>query len=289
MIVSGFGLGFALYLLWIAKDLYFLVDEGHVAVLTAFGAARREGEALKTFGPGLHRKLPWEKVHHVSLRERSVDLTGDDAQSVMAEDGTVLRLDASLRFVPTIEALEAWLFGTRARMEHITGLITCILRNEIANFRAVPAADAAEAAEDLGTYALIRRDRQRLTSGLREAAARKRLDGYGIRFDAVDLLDVHPPDELAEALNAVINAQVEAETIHFRAESECAQQIIAAEEGISIAKARAAAEETELATLGAQLSSLSREGVLDDYVKRRRAEVLSDARTVFVNSEARRT
>jgi regulator of protease activity HflC (stomatin/prohibitin superfamily) len=279
MMLAGFGLGLALYALWTLREFYFRVDEGSVAVVSAFGAAKHDGDSLKAYGPGLHRKMPWERVHTVSLRERSVDLTGEQSQVVMADDGTVLRLDATLRFAPRADALEAWLFKVRAPMEHVTGLITCILRNEIANFRA----DNAQAGlEDLGAYAMLRRERQKLKVRLGQAAARKHLEQYGVRFDAVDLVDVHPPDELADALNAVLNAQIEAENLRFQTESVCLQRVLAAEEGVAIARVKAEAEAKELLTLGEHLRTLAHENVLDAYVARRRTEVLSDARTVFL-------
>jgi regulator of protease activity HflC (stomatin/prohibitin superfamily) len=281
MMLAGFGLGLALYALWSLREFYFRVDEGSVAVVSAFGAAKHEGDSLKAYRPGLHRKMPWEKVHVVSLRERSVDLTGEQSQVVMVDDGTVLRLDATLRFAPRADALEAWLFKVRAPLEHITGLITCILRNEIANFRAD---NAQPGLEDLGAYAMLRRERQKLKVRLGEAAARKHLEQYGVRFDAVDLVDVHPPDELADALNAVLNAQIEAENLRFQTESVCLQRVLAAEEGVAIARVKAEAEAKELLTLGEHLRTLAQENVLDAYVARRRTEVLSDARTVFLKS-----
>lgn len=285
MLMIGVGIGLALYALWSIKDFYFRVDEGSVAVVSTFGRAKRDGDTLRVHAAGLHRKWPWERVHLVSLRERSFDLTGAQSQMVMADDGTVLRLDATLRFTPRVDALEAWLFKVRAPLEHVTGLITCILRNEIANFHA----DRGGSDDELGAYAVLRRERQRLNQGLRQAATRKHLDDYGVRFDAVDLVDVHPPDELADALNAVLNAQIEAESLRYQTESACIQRVLAAEEGVAIARVRAEAEAQELTTLGAHLATLAKEGALDAYVERRRAEVLSDARLVFVKApEAKR-
>lgn len=58
--------------------------------------------------------------------------------------------------------------------------------------------------------------------------------------------------------------------------------MLASEQGIAIARARAQAVETEVRTLATALSSLHREGTLQDYIDRRRAEVLSESRAVFV-------
>lgn len=126
------------YLAYLATRCLFRVEEGHLAVLTAFGAAERLGPkgALRSYGPGLHRKLPWQRAHQVALMEQSVDLSGEEGgRNAMAEDGTLLRFDSVLRFLPMEEKLDEYVFGMRAPVEHITGLFTCILRNEIANFR----------------------------------------------------------------------------------------------------------------------------------------------------------
>lgn len=72
---------------------------------------------------------------------------------------------------------------------------------------------------------------------LGQAAARKHLEPYGVRFDAVDLVDLQPPDELADALNVVLTAQVEAEDLHRQTESVCLLRALAAEEDAAVARA----------------------------------------------------
>jgi regulator of protease activity HflC (stomatin/prohibitin superfamily) len=103
-----------------------------------------------------------------------------------------------------------------------------------------------------------------------------------VRFNAVDLADILPPDEIADGLNAVINARTEVETRYLRAEGECQQRLLASEKGVEIARARALAVETEIRTLAGFLGDLKQQGTLDLYVSRRRAEVLSESRAVFV-------
>ncbi|MDF2695628.1 MAG: hypothetical protein K0S65_4011, partial [Labilithrix sp.] len=94
--------------------------------------------------------------------------------------------------------------------------------------------------------------------------------------------DILPPDELADALNAVIQANSEADALVHRAEAECQQRILAAERGVAIAGARSQAIETEIRKLCTFLEDLDRKGVLDAYVARRRSEVTSESRTLFL-------
>ncbi|MDB4927773.1 MAG: hypothetical protein JWM10_257 [Myxococcaceae bacterium] len=292
MITVGILIGLFLYGVMLASRCYFRVGEGHLAVLTTFGAVERDGDkGLRTYGPGLHQKRPWQHVVMVATMEQSVDLSGEKGgQMAMAEDGTVLRFDSILRYQPIEARLEDFLFGLRAPIEHITGLFTCLLRNEIANFRAEGSARNDLARADLsaggGAYALIRRERVALNRRIAEFCRTEIGDHYGVHFNAVDLTDILPPDELAEALNGMIQAQSEAEALYFRAQADCEQRVLASEQGIAIAKARAEAVETEVRTLGAALTTLHREATLADYVARRRAEVLSESRAVFVKDHS---
>jgi len=287
MFVLGLILGAVLALLWFARSCQFRVDEGQLAVITSFGAARRSGHALATYGPGLHLKRPWEKVKRVSMREQSLELSGENGQRVMAEDGTVLRLDASLRYTPEEAGLERFLFGLERPVEHINGLFTCLLRSEIANM-AKPATTEimsphAEMAEAAGSYGLIRRERNLLNQRLSDASKKRLGEVYGVKFSAVDLIDILPPDELADALNAVMNARSEADSQRYRAESESRQQLLSAEQGVEIARTHAAAVQIEMDTLAMHLASLERDGVLSLYVDRRQTEVLAESRTLYVN------
>ncbi len=287
----GFGVGLLMYAGYLGWRSFFQVRQGHIAVLTSFGRARTEPgkpERLKSYGPGLHRKWPWEQVHDVPMMEQNVDLSGEEGgQTAMAEDGTILRFDSILRYAPVESDLGHFLFGMRSPLEHITGLFTCLLRNEIAGFRAKSDSEATVPAggrEGGGSYATIRRERGELNRRI-EAACRAEIGRrYGVKFNAVDLVDVLPPDELAQALNAVIAARQDAEALQARAEGECQQRLLAAERGVEIARARARAVETEIRALGGYLSELSRNGTLSLYVDRRRAEVTAESRVCYLNS-----
>jgi regulator of protease activity HflC (stomatin/prohibitin superfamily) len=294
MLITGVALGLAVYALVVLARCSFEVEEGHLAVLTAFGRAETvDGKRrLKTHGPGIHGKKPWQKVVTVSMKEQTLDLAAEEGGgTAMADDGTILRLDSFVRYVPVEKELYELLFGLERPLDHITGLFTCLLRNEIANFRGAAKADDALAtrfdfAQQAGSYALIRRERRLLNEHI-EAFCKERIDDrYGVRFNAVALADILPPDELADALNAVIQANREAEAMLFRAEGECQQRILAAERGVDIAKARAAAIGVEIRKLAGYLATLEDEGVLDAYVARRRGEVLGESRAVFLKEGA---
>jgi regulator of protease activity HflC (stomatin/prohibitin superfamily) len=263
MLESGLAFGFALYVLYLIPKCFFRVPEGHVGVVTSFGRALRDEKGkLKLHAPGLHRKWPWHQRGKVPLMEEIIDLSGGGARMAMAEDGTVLRLDSVLRYVPLREQLYSFVFDLRSPKEHITSLFTCLLRNEIANFKTgeeVPG----------GSYALLRRERSKLNREIMSYCQDQIGPEYGIRFNAVDLVDIRPPNELDEALNAAVHAQTEADEQYAHAEAIAQRRVIAAKRGVEIATTKGTAAEQEVLTLAGHLEELDRAGTLDLYVARR--------------------
>lgn len=290
MIVQGLVVGLVVALVWNLRRSIARVPEGHVAVRLRFGAAERTpGGVLVTHPPGLLFAWPWETVVLVSLMEQKIELSGEGAIHTIAADGTALRLDAALRYQPNRERLDQFLFGLQRPLEHISTLFTCLLRNELANVQAhhAPATVGQALPHEAGSYALIRRERGLLTTRIADFCKARIGAEHGIDFSAVDLTDLLPPDELRDALNAVMQARAAAEAHLYRAESECRQRVLEAKQGVSIATARAQAAADELRTLGSALATLE-QGVLADYVQRRKAEVLAESRLLYVNDKEAR-
>ncbi|CAN5730906.1 SPFH domain-containing protein [soil metagenome] len=297
MLLLGLVIGVVVCVIVLAFRSTFRVEEGHLAVLVTFGKAETSDgkHKLVTYGPGLHRKKPWQHVLTVSAKEQNLDLNAEEGGgTAMADDGTILRLDSFVRYVPVEEVLYEHLFGVERPLEHITGLFPCLLRNEIANFRghhepgddAAPLSTRFDFAGQAGSYSLIRRERKLLNDRIQHFCHARIDNRYGVRFVAVDLADILPPDELADALNAVMQAQSESEAMLFRAEAECQQRIIGAERGIRIATTRASAVEIEIRGLAGFLEDLETRGVLDAYIERRRAEVSSESRALFLKESS---
>ena len=297
----GMGLGFAVLALGWGWLSYFHVEEGHLAVLTRFGAVLlKEGaedtapeskekndelvdsKPIKLFKPGAHWKLPWDKVILFSTMERVIDLSGEEGgKYAMAEDGTVLRLDSKIRFFPKATAYYSYLFELKNPMEHIREMFICIIRNEIANFKGSTPGEV----EVLGSYSVIRKDRKKLNQQV-EFICRDQIGrSYGIQFLGVDLIDIIPPQELESALNGIQNAKTEAQTIYARAEADSRQKIFASEQGVEIAKVRAQSISMELKTLAKMVQQMIDEGNMDHYLLHRRTELLGDSKMLFMQKE----
>jgi len=280
MLAIGFLVGLGAALLFVLPRCWHRVDEGYVAVLTSFGRALRERDKkkLRVFRPGLLFKLPWHMAHVIPIMEQIVELAGDDgARTVMAKDGTVLRIDSSLRYAPLEQDLYAYEFDMSAPKEHITALFSCLLRSQIASFSGEDTPSGPS-----GSYAVMRRERPRLTREMIDFSSKEIGATYGVELVAVDLADILPPEELDEALNAAMHAHTEADRAYARAEADAQRRVIAAQHGVEIAATKAQAAEREMLTLAGRLAELDREGTLSLYVARRQAEVLSQSRTHFV-------
>ncbi len=283
----GISLGGGLIGFFMVWKSHFQVEEGHHAVLTRFGAVIRDTKQIgftedlpiKVIGPGSHWKKPWDKVITFSTMERVIDLSGEHGgKYAMAADGTVLRLDSKIRFYPKSEDYYSYLFELKNPMGHIRELFTCIIRNEIANFVNL----TKENENLLGSYSLIRQERKRLNEQVQFICRHQIGEAYGIQFSGVDLIDIVPPHELESALNGIQNAKTEAETLYSKAEGDARQKLVAAEQGVEIARLRAEAVSIELETVAKTIKKLIIEGNMNSYLKHKKTELVGDSKMLFM-------
>jgi len=254
------------------------VDNGSIAVLTKFGRFARDSKgAVITLPPGFHWRAPWARVHIVSLAERNLAFGKDTAIEALASDGTRIRVDARLRFRVDPQHVATFLAEAKDAIEHLAGLFRLTMREQIARFEQGP--------EELSAYTALRLRMNELQQRALDAMQEAALVEYGVRVIAVDLLQIDPPEELVDALNGVITAESEANALVSRTELQCQQRTLAAEHAVTIANARARAQESEIRTIGLELGALADQGVLRDYVARRRLEVLGGSRRVYLNHQ----
>ena len=213
------------------------------------------------------------------VMEQNLDLSGDHrGLSAMTEDGTLLRFDSILRFARCASAYTTTCLSSahRSSTSPASSPASCATRSPtFAPMALLPSARSALRHAAPRTAAPARPHRALCARAHRRALRRP----LSCRRS-----DRHPaPDELADALNAVINAQAEAHALYARAETDNQQRVLAAERGVAIARqqARAAAEEARV--LSAHLTRLHESGVLPAYIARRRAEVYSEARSLFLH------
>lgn len=275
----------------------FRVDNGNVAVLVVFGRFMRTADGkVRTFGPGLHWRRPWAQVVIVSLAERSLGLGSPAASSsemrdhrpgtpeaagssfeVLASDGTRIRINARLRYRIDPARIGTYLADAKDSVELLGGLFRLAIHEQVAGFEQRP--------EELSAYTALRLRMHELQRRIQAAIEESARAEYGVIVTAVDLIQIDPPEELIDALNAVISAESEANALVAHTELQCQQRVLSAEEAIAIAHSRALATEAEIRTVGTELVTLADAGVLRDYIARRRDELLGGSQRVYLNHQ----
>lgn len=271
-LVAGLITGCVMIIGYILYRSVYRIEQGHLGVITTFGAADFSDESTKTLRlqqPGLHTKKPWQRVREFTVMERIKDLTSyTGGFHAIAEDGTILRIGAKLRMQPAKETLYAYLFELKNPVAHIHEYFKCLLRNEIANFK--------------DSYSGIRKNRQLLNEQIDKLSKTHIGNRYGVKFNAVDIFDIVPPEELDRALNAVQNAQAEMDAQYSRALADRDQRLTAATQALEIASHRAQATEIEITVHGENLRKLKNNGMLSQYLDRRKTDVYSGAKLSFI-------
>ena len=253
------------------------LEEGHAAVLTSFGRIMRESNGEpQLLGSGFHWKAPWEVAHEFSVMERVLPIREDEREvEILARDGTLVRLDPQVRFNFDPRRMENFVFGMRRPLSHLRELFRGLLSVEIGKF-------GGESPEE-GSFAEIRRQRHVLNSNIQRSFQTDVGLKYGIQFRAVEIAEILPPAELAQALNSVQRVEAENNTLLNRVRAECEQQIAAAEHSVYIEKMRSDAAATDINIASDAIAQLHETGVLGAYLKRRRDEATSLSKTLYLN------
>src|SRR4030095_11699535 len=111
-------------------------------------------------------KMPWEKIHKVSIATTTMNMAIDLEDASANHNGTILEavtkdqlntgLTGQIRYRVSESNLYAYLFGIQRPMVHVMAYFVSVLRQRIANFEAKPiitpaAADPAAPASPAGS------------------------------------------------------------------------------------------------------------------------------------------
>src|SRR5262249_41816057 len=173
-ILIGTAIGLLVWFLlrFIVMGLY-TVDQNERAVKTSFGRAVRVPGGKTTLDDpiaeflrpeersryvypqvrvippgGPYFKMPWEKIHKVSIATMTVNMALDLEDSTANEGGTRLEavtkdqlntgLTGQIRYRVSESNLYAFLFGIKKPFVHVMAYFVSVLRQRIANFEAKP-------------------------------------------------------------------------------------------------------------------------------------------------------
>src|SRR5579872_722674 len=178
-ILTGAALGLLFWFLlrFIVMGLY-TVDQNERAVKTSFGRAvrvpggkttlddpiseflrpeerpRYSWPQVRVIPPGgPYFKMPWQKIHKVSIATMTINMALDLEQPAANQNGTRLEavtkdqlntgLTGQIRYRVSESNLYAFLFGIKKPFVHVMAYFVSVLRQRIANFEAKPDASAA--------------------------------------------------------------------------------------------------------------------------------------------------
>jgi regulator of protease activity HflC (stomatin/prohibitin superfamily) len=303
---------------------FYTIGPNERAVLTTFGRAQRVGDSttlqdpisetlrpdekqryiypqVRVVGPGFYWKLPWQKVHKVSIATITVSIAYDPEDGSANQGGRVLEavtkdqlntgLSGQLRFTVAERNLYAYLFGVKKPVAHIMGYFISVLRDRIANFEAPPETqplpDALGAEPGGGVQGISINDLRKNLRDLNDrmddhcASASAR---YGISLDAALITGIDPPPEVDSALAAINTAHNHVSSEISLAQAAADQKIVLSRRAVEIETLNAQAEVEPLMMLADQLTQLRANGpgALQSYVRNAKLNLFKRTRQLVL-------
>jgi len=300
----------------------FTVEQNERAVLTSFGRAQRLGDLttlddpvsehldpehrerytypqLRVIQPGgPYFKLPWQKVHKVSVSIQTLNIAFDPDDPAVNQNGTVLDavtkdqlnigITGQLRFKVSERNLHAYLFGVQRPISHVMGYFISILRERIATLSAPDSPVLPGATPGMAGVSI--NDLRKNLNSLNEQMDQQCLSSaarYGIVLDASLITGIDPPPEIESALAAINTAHNEVSADISTAQALADQRIEQSKRAVEIETMRAEAEMQPLLQLSEQLRNLKlgNPGALTAYLRNTRLDLISRAKRIFLEQK----
>jgi regulator of protease activity HflC (stomatin/prohibitin superfamily) len=337
--VSGVFIGFlAWFLLRVVLFGFYTIDQNERAVKTTFGRAQRvpggrttlEDPIAEFLRPeersrysfpqvrviqpgGPYFKMPWDKIHKVSIATTTVNMALDLEDRTANEGGTRLEavtkdqlntgLTGQIRWRVSESNLYAYLFGIKKPFVHVMAYFVSILRQRIASFEAKPLPLAAAAAEGAGTPAVataaplaggemtgisindLRKNLRDLNEYM-DQECRSSPARYGVLLDASLITGIDPPDEVESALAAINTAHNQVSSDISLAQASADQRVVQSKRAVEIETLKAQAEVEPIKALAGELSELYKAGpgALGAYLRNVRLAVYERAQQVYMEA-----
>ena len=330
-ILTSFLLALFLWFLlrFVLLGLY-TVDQNERAVKTRFGRAERLGPStlddpiaqylrpeereryiypqVRVIPPGgPYFKLPWEKIHKISIATMTVNMALDLEDPQANEAGTRLEavtkdqlntgLTGQIRYRVSERNLYAFLFGTKKPFVHVMAYFVSVLRQRIANFQAktatafapptIPSSDPAiniPGTEMIGVSINDLRKNLRDLNDYMEQECKSAEARYGVVFDASLITGIDPPPEVESALAAINTAHNQVSSDISLAQAHADQKIEQSKRAVEIETLRAEAEMEPLRAQATELLETFKAGpeVLAAYLRNVRLALFERAQQVFL-------
>jgi regulator of protease activity HflC (stomatin/prohibitin superfamily) len=324
-VIGLFGLGLlAWFLLKVVRGFY-TVSPNQRALVTTFGRAQRIGDGtpvagsievalspdererfvypqVRVIGPGIHVRLPWQKVHKVAIATETVSIAFDPDDPQANRGGQVLEavtrdqlntgFTGQLRFAVSERNLYAYVFGVKNPVSHVMGYFVSVLRDRVAHFEAPRGDWSADDPASLDVAEGISiNDLRKNLSDLNDHMMEECLSSvarYGIALDAVLITGIDPPPEIESALAAINTAYNQVSSEISIAQAAADQKIVQSRRAVEIETLRAQAEVEPLRALADQLRQLRAQGsgILDLYLRNARLDLFTRTKTLVTTGSS---
>lgn len=314
---------------------FYTVDQNERAVKTSFGRAVRVPGGKTTLDDpvaeflrpeerqrytypqvrviqpgGPYFKMPWERIHKVSIATTTVNMALDPESPSANDGGTRLEavtkdqlntgLTGQIRYRVSEANLYAYLFGIKRPFVHVMGYFVSVLRQRIANFEAKPvpiettAADAnapvaatpIPGAEMTGVSINDLRKNLRDLNEYMDHECRSTQARYGVVFDASLITGIDPPPEVESALAAINTAHNQVSSDISLAQAAADQRVVQSKRAVEIETLKAQAEVEPVKSLATELAALHKAGpnVLGAYLRNVRLALWDKAQNIYMES-----
>jgi regulator of protease activity HflC (stomatin/prohibitin superfamily) len=307
---------------YVMAGLY-TVNQDERAVKTSFGRAPRLGDQKVTEGElgegftaeekeryafpqvkvippgGPYLRMPWQKVHKVSVATKTVSMAYDPESETANHGGMVLDavtkdqlntgLTGQIRYRISERNMYGYLFGVNQPLAHVMGYFISVLRERIAGFESPGGTTLGQDDEDLdaGTVAGISiNDLRKNLRDLNDHMLREcqvSVARYGIELDASLITGIDPPEDVETALAAINTAHNHVSSEVSLARAGADQTLVQSRRAVEIETLKAHTEVEPLDALATQLEVLKKAGpqALESYRRYVRLGLLGEAGRVY--------
>jgi regulator of protease activity HflC (stomatin/prohibitin superfamily) len=302
---------------------FYTIDQNERAVKTSFGRAHRfenqrtsslpltealtpeekeryDFPVVHVIGPGLHFKMPWEKIYKTSIATETSNMAIDLESPTANRNGTLLEavtqdqlnigLTGQIRYRISEQNLYGYFFGIKDPIVHVMGYFVSILREKIANYESLKKAVDPTKADQGDTHISDTVSINDLRKNLREIndsmieESKTSPARYGILLEASLITGIEPPHEVESALAAINTAYNNVSSEISLAKASADQTIVLSRRAVEIETLKVQAEVEPLVALGNQLKELKKIGpdVLLNFVRNVKINMFQKAKRIVI-------
>lgn len=302
---------------------FYTVDQNERAVKTIFGRAQRfenhrtssqplsqnlneeeraryDFPVVHVIGPGLHFKMPWEKIFKTSIATETINMALDMENSTSNHNGTMLEavtqdqlnigLKGQIRYRVAEQNLYAYFFGIKRPILHVMGYFVSVLREKIANYESQNKSQEPTKISMSDTHISDAVSINDLRKNLREIndnmleECKTSPARYGIVLEASLITGIEPPHEVESALAAINTAYNNVSSEISLAKASADQTIVLSRRAVEIETLKVQAEVEPLIALGQQLKILKKSGpdVLQNFVRNVKINMFHKAKRIIL-------